>query len=116
MDDNSKLNETKGQNVRKCAAMGDLATLEKIGRYNPDALQEVDDLGWNVLHDAVRSGNVAVAKLLIELGMDKDQLTKDGQSPLRLARYFLSDRDPTSKYLESIGALDSQDASTENDL
>jgi ankyrin repeat protein len=77
----------------------------------------VDDLGWTVLHVAVRSGHLDTVKLLIEeFGVDKDLVANDGSSPLRIARHFLTDMHQTSKYLHGIGAHDSLDTPRNNEL
>jgi ankyrin repeat protein len=88
------------------AETGDIPKILELIRTNPSIIHEEDDLKWTVLHEAIRSGRTELVELLIQHGANKDHLTKNGESPLHIARYFLRDNHAIVTYLESIGAID----------
>ena len=73
-------------------------------RKNPEAIHQADANGWTVLHEAARKGRLNVVKLIFEHGVDKDLMTKAGETPLTLARRYLEKDHELIEYLENIGA------------
>ena len=83
------------------------STVQKFGeaiRNNPEAIHQADANGWTVLHEAARTGRLEIVKLILEHGVDKDLMTKAGETPLNLARRFLEEDHELIEYLENIGA------------
>ena len=90
--------------LRTFAAHGKIKECQKLILENPEDIHYADENGWTVLHEAVRSGQVEIVRLLLKHGADKNLLTKAGVSPLGLARLLLNSDHSMIEYLESIGA------------
>lgn len=88
----------------QAAASGDFASMMRLIAENPASVHERDFNGWEPIHEACRSGNVAVAKFLISKGADVASLTNSGGSPLWWAKQSLKANHPMIKYLMEIGA------------
>lgn len=87
--------------------IGDSQKVQEVLRHNPGILNEGDDLGWTILHEAARAGNLELVELCITHGADKDRLTTNGESPLNIARRELQDEDhEVVQYLKNLGAKD----------
>ncbi len=84
---------------------GDLKRLQEMAVFNPQQLEEPDELGWTPLHEGVRSGNVDVVKFLLSRGADKDLLTKAGLSPIWISQYYLGINHNMTVYLKEVGAV-----------
>jgi ankyrin repeat protein len=52
--------------------IGDIQKVQEVLRHNPGILNEGDDLGWTILHEAARAGNLELVELCITRGADKD--------------------------------------------
>lgn len=99
--------QIKQPDVVKMVREGNLEGLKEISLYMEEALHAPDDLGWTVLHEATRRGHLDIVQFLInEHSVDKDLITETGVSPLNIARQFLGNEHPLSKYLELVGAID----------
>lgn len=94
--------------AHSASAFGDLDTLKELARTNKHDLFFTDNLGWQPIHEAARSGYVDVLQFLIEQGADMNVRTGtnyDGASPLSLALSYLGSKHEAVKYLSKIGAL-----------
>jgi ankyrin repeat protein len=95
------------EDIRDLVHRGDIPKIQEALRYNPDIVHEADDLGWTVLHEAVRAGRHEVVELLLKHGADKDHLTEFPCSPLNVARRYLKDENhKVVQLLKNLGAKD----------
>mmetsp|Transcript_20213 Transcript_20213/g.47339 ORF Transcript_20213/g.47339 Transcript_20213/m.47339 type:complete len:429 (-) Transcript_20213:1610-2896(-) len=85
---------------RAAAGQGNSLLFKSMMKLYPEMIDNADDNGWTVLHEAARGGSVEIVKLILEQGVDKDLLTKAGISPLNIAL----EHHELVKYFESIGA------------
>jgi len=77
------------------ATNGDLAELESVLDLHPSYANVHDEeFGWTPLHEAVRGRRVDIVKMLLDKGADMNALTKEGQSVLGLAYYYVATDDP----------------------
>jgi len=85
---------------------GNLRTIDNLYIQDASSITEVDDNGWNALHEATRSGHLHVAKYLIERNVVLNVKTGHGrgQTALRLARDYHGEESEMYKYLEEMGA------------
>ena len=93
-----------GQSIRGVVVHGNVYELQSYIKKNPKELHHRDSNGWTVLHEATRAGRVDMMKIILEHDVDKDLLTRGGQSPLRLAKHYLPQDHEMIQYMESIGA------------
>jgi prolyl 4-hydroxylase len=99
-------------NVHKAAQNGQWSVLQNIAIQNPSALQEPDENGWHPIHEAVRAGDPAVVKFLLDVGSNVNELAmhdddgKEGTSPLTLAKELHDLDHPMIELLKSYGALE----------
>eukprot|EP00597_Dinobryon_sp_UTEXLB2267_P003932 CAMPEP_0170074378 /NCGR_PEP_ID=MMETSP0019_2-20121128/11679_1 /TAXON_ID=98059 /ORGANISM="Dinobryon sp., Strain UTEXLB2267" /LENGTH=372 /DNA_ID=CAMNT_0010284615 /DNA_START=359 /DNA_END=1477 /DNA_ORIENTATION=+ len=97
-----------GEALRAAASQGDSAAVELLLQNHQNDLTNIinsgDDHEWQALHEAVRAGHLEVVKYLVEMGADIGKKTIDEETPLALARRFLSEDDAVVEYLVSIGA------------
>lgn len=94
--------------AHSAAANGDLDTLQEVARTNKRNLFYADNLGWQPIHEAARSGYVDVLQFLIENGVDMNVRTGtnfDGASPLNLAISYLGRKHEAVTFLSKMGAL-----------
>lgn len=77
-----------------------------LAEASPSALHQPDENGWLPLHEAVRSGHVDVAQLLIEKGGDINSVTYGDQSPLNIARAYHGEDHVMTQFLIELGAAD----------
>jgi ankyrin repeat protein len=68
--------------------------------------QVKDGLGWEPIHEAVRSGHLKAVELFIEHNIDINKITYTGVSPLNIAREFLGKDHAVTKKLVENGAID----------
>jgi ankyrin repeat protein len=89
------------------AAMhGDILQLTRLAKIDEKLLHYKDENGWRPFHEACRTGHQNVIDYLIHHYADINELTKMGDSPLRLAINHLSANHSVVAYLRSIGAKD----------
>jgi uncharacterized protein YegJ (DUF2314 family) len=63
-------------------------TLEKHLEGNPEALNSTDDDGHSILHTHCLAGSTPIIEILLKRGADPNATTKNGMTPLRLAKLF----------------------------
>lgn len=86
---------------------GNVYEFQNYLNKKPKELHHADANGWTVLHEAARAGRLDMMKIILEQDdVDKDLLTRGGQSPLKLAKHYLPEDHEMITYLESIGARD----------
>ncbi|MEN6355480.1 MAG: ankyrin repeat domain-containing protein [Armatimonadota bacterium] len=71
--------------IHTASATGDIATVEKLIKAQPDLVNLKDDDGATPLHHAAAKGQLAVVKLLIDNKADVNAQKKDGVTPLHVA-------------------------------
>jgi ankyrin repeat protein len=99
----------QGADIRSFIRSNDTKQVLETVRYNPAIIHKEDDLGWTILHEAIRFGQTEMVEILLAHGADKDHYTKNGESPLVLARYFLNDEEHMIiRLLKSLGATSSR--------
>ena len=81
--------------------------LEELLENDPDKIHALDENGWLPLHEAARSGSVAIVKLLVEKGSKINTRSNNGTggTPLWLAENSLERNHAVIKYLKSAGAV-----------
>lgn len=90
------------------AKTGQLDELEeKLKRGSREILEERDENGWQILHQAVAGGFQDVVKMLVSKGAEINARTHGGygESPLRIAEREYGPNSPIVKYLKGQGAL-----------
>jgi len=95
-----------GQSIRGVVVHGNMYEFQSYISKKPKELHHKDVNGWTVLHEAARAGRVDMMKIILQHDVDKDLLTRGGQSPLKLAKNYLPQDHEMIQYLESIGARD----------
>lgn len=76
--------QAESQDHPACIAMA--AKLPELLADDPSLLTRKDERGWTALHHDALAGNVAIVKILLDAGADRDARTDHGMTPLRLAR------------------------------
>lgn len=94
----------KETNIRVFVAEGNTVEFEAMIRKDIELMHEADANGWTVLHEAARSGQLGIIKLILKYGGDKNLFTKYGVSPLNIALEHLDSDHELIVYFESIGA------------
>lgn len=100
---------TDGQTpLHAAAASGDIQQLEKLLNSRLIDINSVDSNGWQPLHEAVHSGSLEATKLLLSRGADLSAQTNNGGTALWWAKGTFDENHPVVRYLEEIGAPDSE--------
>jgi ankyrin repeat protein len=68
--------------------------------------QVKDELGWEPIHEAVRSGHLKAVEFFLERNIDINKKTYTGVSPLNIARELLGKDHAVTKKLVENGAID----------
>jgi len=92
--------------ARDAVWSGDVEALRDLAKEDPDLLHEPDDNGWHPLHEAVRTGNVEIVKVLLDHGADVNQETYSQQNPLWVALQSHGPDHEMTKFLLEMGAID----------
>jgi len=96
--------------IRDASAQADLEALRSLfaGLDNDEArksyIEAKDENDWQLLHEAVRSGDLAVVKLLVDLGADLNSRVAGGGGALWVARNYLDPNHAVTNFLLEIGA------------
>ena len=62
------------------------SSLETRLAESPGMIHETNDQGWTLLHHEALGGNYSTVKVLLEFEADPNAKTRDGKTPLQLAR------------------------------
>ena len=95
--------------LHRAASKGQLDVVEKLLSQSSDLLQARDANDWQAIHEAARSGHVDIVEYLVQMGADLGARTSNGGTALFWARAKLPAGHAVIKYLEGIGAPDSED-------
>ena len=96
--------------LRDAAANGDHEALTKLlDDQNVHLIHTKDENDWNLLHEAIRSGDLDSVKLLVDLGADIGAKVLSGGAALWIAKYYLEEDHPVTKYLRDIGAPEEEE-------
>jgi len=94
--------------LRQAAQTGDVDAMEDLLEHDLAAakklINSVDEHNWEAIHEAARGGHLEAVKYLVVMGADIGAKTIKGETPLKVALYYLDDDDPVVEYLEGIGA------------
>lgn len=71
--------------IHAAVAQGDITTVHRFLREDPDAPMSRDEQGRTPLHIAAASGNLAIAALIISYQADVNAVDNEGSTPLHLA-------------------------------
>jgi ankyrin repeat protein len=63
-------------------------TLEKHLEENPEALNSTDDEEQSMLHVHCLAGSTPIVDILLKRGADPNAATRNGMTPLRMAKLF----------------------------
>eukprot|EP00980_Cylindrotheca_fusiformis_P001761 scaffold405_cov132-Cylindrotheca_fusiformis.AAC.13 len=85
--------------VLKAATRGDLTALKIVAQQDPSKLQAKDDLGWEPIHEAARSGQIQTLQLFLEYKIDINKKTYAGDTPLAIALKYLGENHAATKWL-----------------
>ena len=88
----------------KAAKRGDHKTLRRLAVTNPKKLFVRDDVGWQPLHEAIRTGDIQSVKILVEAGADVLAKTRHGTAR-DIANTYLGARHEVRQYIERITAM-----------
>jgi uncharacterized protein YegJ (DUF2314 family) len=61
-------------------------TLSDFLKNNPEAMEEIDELGWTMLHQLASAGSSAGVKALLAYGANKSAQDKNGLTPLQVTK------------------------------
>ena len=101
---------TKGQTaLHVAAAAGNMADVRRLLDSRRIDINSVDSNGWQPLHEAVHSGHLSVVKMLLSRGADVASKTNNGGTALWWAKGTFNSNHPVVRYLQSIGAPDSDE-------
>jgi len=99
---------SKVTSASDAAAFGDLAYLQEIAEKDPTLLFQKDENLWQPIHEAARSGNLAILEYLVAQGADINARTYFNQTVLDAALYFTKDEThPLIQKLRELGATSS---------
>lgn len=99
--------ETGSSEAHSLAYNGDIDSLRIVLDSQKDLVNAKDNNDWTPLHESVRrDDNLKVIQFLIERGADVNAVTKDGRTPVNLAKKKHGENHPIVRFLESIGAQD----------
>jgi ankyrin repeat protein len=79
------------------AQAGKLDDLKQLLEDYPDLVNDVDNFGWSLMHEAGRSGSTELAEYLIEKGAKLNPRSNEGHTPLYEADRF---NGPDSKIVQ----------------
>lgn len=97
----------KMEALKEAAGEGNAEAMAKL--LGPDSIEFIharDGNDWQLIHEAVRAGDLDCVKLLISLGADLSSMISAGGSVLWVAKYYLEADNEVIKYLVDIGAPD----------
>mmetsp|Transcript_15581 Transcript_15581/g.25974 ORF Transcript_15581/g.25974 Transcript_15581/m.25974 type:complete len:336 (-) Transcript_15581:178-1185(-) len=95
------------EQLRDAASRGDFDALtELLTEQHVHLIHRRDENEWQLLHEAVRSGDLKSVKLLIDMGADVSAKVLSGGAALWIAKYYLEPDHPVTNYLREIGAPD----------
>eukprot|EP01038_Epipyxis_sp_PR26KG_P009289 gene9289-12516_t len=98
-----------GRLLRVAASNGDMATIQKLLKYNKyTIINQSDENGWTAVHEAIRSGDVETVKYLMQMGADMSARVNGGGGLLWLAREFFDEDHLIIAYLKEIGVPDNE--------
>lgn len=86
------------------AQAGKLDDLKDLLDSYPDLINDVDNFGWSLMHEAGRSGSVELAAYLISKGGKMNPKSNEGHTPLFEADRFNGPKSDIVKFLISKGA------------
>ena len=92
--------------ARDAILWGDIDRLRSLGEEDHDSLHQPDTNGWHPLHEAVRSGNIEMVKILLEYGANVNQKTNYQQNPLSISLDFHGSDHEMTEFLLEMGAED----------
>mmetsp|Transcript_30411 Transcript_30411/g.67256 ORF Transcript_30411/g.67256 Transcript_30411/m.67256 type:complete len:563 (-) Transcript_30411:223-1911(-) len=93
--------------IRDAASDGDFDQLKRLlDTQHIHLIHNKDENEWQLLHEAVRSGSLDTVKLLIDLGADTSEKVLSGGAAMWIAKHYLEEDHPVTKYLKEIGAPD----------
>jgi ankyrin repeat protein len=98
-----------GSPLHEAAAQGDFARAEEMlgpGGQGEDLIFEADENGWQPIHEAVKSGSVDIARLLILHGAQLDARTANGRTPLWWSRHLHGEDHDMTRFLRNMNAPD----------
>lgn len=96
--------------LRDAAASGDHDALTQLlDDQHVHLIHSKDENDWNILHEAIRSGDLDSVKLLVDLGADIGAKVLSGGAALWIAKYYLEEDHPVTKYLRDIGAPEEEE-------
>lgn len=93
--------------LKDAAGGGDAETMAEL--LDPDSIELIharDENDWQLIHEAVRGGDLDTVKLLISLGADLNSMVSAGGSVLWVAKYYLDADHEVVQHLTEIGAPD----------
>lgn len=73
------------RDLRLAAANGDYDSVLEYIEMKPEYIDRVDKNGWGPIHNAVRSGDMSMIKLLVDNGCNVGIATNEGSSALAMA-------------------------------
>ena len=73
------------QAIVDAVSLGDRSSVEDLLNRSPDLVRTTDSHGLSLLHVAAESGDVEVARLLVEKGADVEQGARGRETPLHVA-------------------------------
>ncbi len=71
--------------LHAAAGGSSVATVKLLLERDPGAINTPDDWGWTPLHQAARTGNLAIIRYLLSKGAKVDVLTKSEKTPASIA-------------------------------
>ncbi|KAK2037782.1 hypothetical protein LZ31DRAFT_560155, partial [Colletotrichum somersetense] len=86
--------------------VGSLDNVLKALESNEASLQDIDEDGWSLLHNAMWLGQHDISKCLIEMGSSVNTVDYYGRTALRNFSFSLGDAFSLLQYLLDIGELD----------
>jgi len=91
--------------LRDAAANGDYEALTDIlDEQHIPLIHNKDENDWQILHEAIRGGDLDSVKLLIDLGADVGSKVAGGGAALWVAQSYLEEGHAVTQYLRDIGA------------
>ena len=98
----------KMEALREAAGEGDAEAMAKL-LLDPNSIELIharDENDWQLIHEAVRAGDLDSVKLLIRMGADLSSVVSAGGSVLWVAKYYLDADHEVIQHLIDIGAPD----------
>ena len=66
-----------------------MTTTSKYNQITSSIINKVDNNGWSVLHEAVRSKSIISIKILLDKGADKYKVNNAGDNSINLVNQFI---------------------------